>query len=354
MSTRRQESTDSAWLSVAPGLPQGDDGPRRPVTIFGHSRAATIPTVRRDAAWNLDLQTWFECYLADCEARGVSPRTLEWYRDRGGRILRLFAGAGIRYPEDLSRRAVSELFGALRRLRHRGGPLAPQTILGYWQVGKGFATFLIAEQAHPGGNPFDEFGRPRVPDKVMWAPSAEECAAMLRVPNRRGVQGLRDLVILYLLLDTGLRISALAGILVRDIDLQARRIRVVEKGRRERVVPFGFQALRWIRHYLASAGLRGDDFLLPGQAGNRLSRERIDEVIKTCARAVGVHEGRVSAHDLRRAFAREFIRNGGDLESLRQLLGHTSYAMVRRYAELAADVVAEAHGKASPGDHLPI
>jgi site-specific recombinase XerD len=98
--------------------------------------------------------------------------------------------------------------------------------------------------------------------------------------------------------------------------------------------------------------LRGDDFLLPGQAGRRLSRKRIDEVIKACARGAGVRGGHVSAHDLRRAFAREFIRNGGDLESLRQLLGHTSYAMVRRYSELAADVVAEAHGRASPGDHL--
>jgi site-specific recombinase XerD len=73
---------------------------------------------------------------------------------------------------------------------------------------------------------------------------------------------------------------------------------------------------------------------------------------KACARAAGISDGHVSGHDLRRAFAREFIRNGGDLESLRQLLGHTSYAMVRRYAELAADAVAEAHGKASPGDRI--
>lgn len=186
----------------------------------------------------------------------------------------------------------------------------------------------------------------------MWAPSADECAAMLRIPDCRRAQGLRNLVILYILLDTGLRISALGGIRVRDVDLQARRVQVVEKGQRERVVPFGFQALRWLRRYLASAGLGPDDYLLPGEAGKPLSRKRIDEVIKGCARAAGIRKGRVSAHDLRRAFAREFIRNGGDLESLRQLLGHTSYAMVRRYAELAADVVAKTHEKASPGDHL--
>jgi len=73
---------------------------------------------------------------------------------------------------------------------------------------------------------------------------------------------------------------------------------------------------------------------------------------KACGRIAGVREGRISAHDLRRAFAREFIRNGGDLESLRQLFGLTSYTMVRRYAELASDVVAETHEQASPGDRL--
>jgi integrase/recombinase XerD len=351
MSTRRPEKTSESLSLVAARPPVGHRGPRSVRLVEDSLQTAAHPP-GRDFGLDLDLRAWFDCYLADCEARGVTPRTLEWYRDRGFRILRVFAAAGIRYPEDLTRRAVSELFAALRGLRHRGRPLSPQTLLGYWQVGKGFATFLIAEEAHPGVNPFDQFGRPRVPEKVMWAPSAEECAAMLRVPDRRRVQGLRDLVILYLLIDTGLRISALAGIRVSDVDLRTRRIRVVEKGQRERIVPFGFQALRWLRRYLSSAGLGADAFLLPGQVGGRLSRKRIDEVIKACARAAGIRGGHMSAHDLRRAFAREFIRNGGDLESLRQLLGHTSYAMVRRYAELASDVVAEAHGKASPGDHL--
>jgi site-specific recombinase XerD len=83
-----------------------------------------------------------------------------------------------------------------------------------------------------------------------------------------------------------------------------------------------------------------------------MARRTVDDIIESCARQAGVHDGRVSAHDLRRAFAREFLRNGGDLESLRQLLGHSSYAMVKRYAELASDVVAEKHRRASPGNHI--
>lgn len=301
---------------------------------------------------DLDLAVWLECYLADCEARGLTTRTLEWYRDRGARLLSHLEGIGVRYPVELTRRTVSRLFTVLRGLTHRGTPLEAQTILGYWQVGKGFTTFLIGEEAHPGPNPFDQFGKPRVPEKVMWAPSAEECRAMLKVPNRRGVSGLRDIVILLLLIDTGIRVSALRGIQVADIDLRERRIRVLEKGRRERVVPFGFQALRWLRRYLVTLRVAEADFLLPGRDGGAISRKRIDEIIKACARKAGVRNGRVSAHDLRRAFAREFLRNGGDLESLRQLLGHSSYAMVRRYAELALDAVARKHGLASPGDRL--
>jgi integrase/recombinase XerD len=183
----------------------------------------------------------------------------------------------------------------------------------------------------------------------MWAPSSEECLAMLRLPDRRTVMGLRDHLVLLLLLDTGLRISALRGIRVGDVDLRDRRIQVLEKGQRERIVPFGFQSLRWLRRYLSAARLGQDDHLFPGRNGRPISRKRIDEIVKAYALAAGVRRGRVSAHDMRRAFAREFLGNGGDLESLRQLLGHSSYAMVKRYAELASDVVAEKHRQASPG-----
>jgi site-specific recombinase XerD len=307
------------------------------------------PGLETGRGFDLDLATWLECYLADCEARGLSVRTLDWYRDRGSRLVAQLAAIGVRYPHELRRAAVSRVIGSLRTMRHRGRPLSPQTILGYWQVGKGFATFLIGEEVHPGPNPFTQFGKPRVPEKAMWAPSMDDCRTLLRVPDRRKVSGLRDLVILLLLLDTGLRVSALRGIRVEDVDLRDRRIRVIEKGQRERVVPFGFQALRWLRRYMAAGGFGEDEWLFPGRNGHPISRKRLDEVVKACAVRAGVRRGRVSAHDLRRAFAREFLRNGGDLESLRQLLGHTSYAMVRRYAELATDVVLRSTDSLRPG-----
>lgn len=300
----------------------------------------------------LDLTAWLECYLADCEARGVSPRTLDWYRDRGTRIVSFLSAAGGSNPSQVRRAEVSSFFGAIREHRHRGRPLSSQTILGYWAMGKGFFTFLIGEGAHPGPNPFDQFGRPIVRERAMWAPSTEQCVAMLKTARRRSLKGLRDLVVLYLFLDTGMRVSALAGLRVRDIDLAERRLRVIEKGEHERILPFGVQTMRWLRRYVISARLQLEDPLFPGYAGKPISRKRIDEIVKRAAARAGVREGRVSSHDLRRAFAREFLRNGGDLESLRQLLGHSSYAMVRRYAELAHDVVAEKHRKASPGDRF--
>lgn len=303
---------------------------------------------------DLDLRAWFECYLADCEARGLTRRTLDWYGDRGRRVIDHLESIDVCRPADLNRRAVSVLISWVRSLEHRGRPLDSQTVLGYWQVGKAFVTFLRAEGAFEGPNPFDSFGKPRVREKAMWAPSAAQCLAMLKIPDRRNVRGLRDLVMLYVLMDTGIRVSALANLRVRDIDLIERRIRVVEKGEKERILPFGVQVQRWLRRYLVAARLDAEGFLFPGYAGRSISRKRIDEVIKKCAVRAGVREGKVSAHDLRRAFAREFLRNGGDMESLRQMLGHSSYAMVKRYAELASDVVAAQHRRASPGDHLAV
>jgi site-specific recombinase XerD len=303
-------------------------------------------------ALDLDLAAWLECYLADCEARGISPRTLEWYRDRGQRIVGMFASMGVHKPSVVSRLAVSRLMAHVRSLERRGKPLEPQTVHGYWQVGKGFLTFLIAEGARERSNPFDEFGKPKVPEKAMWAPSADECLAMLKVPDRKTVRGLRDIVLLYLFVDTGMRLSAIRSVKVSNIDLANRKIRVVEKGGKERLLPFGVQTMRWLRRYLASSRLPLEEYLFPGYNRKPLSRKRIDEIIKRCASKAGVRSGKVSPHDFRRAFAREFLRNGGDLESLRQLLGHSSYAMVKRYAQLADDLVAEKHRKASPGDRL--
>lgn len=242
--------------------------------------------------------------------------------------------------------------GWLRRPRKDGKKLESQTILGYWQMGKGFMTFLGSEGAFEGSNPFDEFGKPMVRIKAMWAPSIDECRAMAKVPDRKSVRGLRDVLLLFLMLDTGLRVSALRAIRIVDIDLPERKVGVIEKGERIRFLPLGVQTLRWLRRYLSASRLTTDDFLFPGKAGLPLSRKRIDEIVKECASKSGVRQGRVSPHDFRRAFSREFLRNGGDMESLRQLLGHSSYAMVKRYAELASETVAQQHRKASPGDRV--
>jgi site-specific recombinase XerD len=99
-------------------------------------------------------------------------------------------------------------------------------------------------------------------------------------------------VILLLMLETGIRVSALRGIRVEDVDLRDRRLRVIEKGRRERVVPFEFQAFRWLRRYLVAARLGEDSFLFPGRDGRPLSRKRIDEIVKACAAKAGVRRGR--------------------------------------------------------------
>lgn len=318
------------------------------------SRTTTQRVSRGSSATpvEMDLESWFECYLADCEARGLSERTLEWYEDRGRRIVSEWRRAGVLYPDDLSRRSVSLLMTSLRRRRRHGKALSPQTLKGYWQIGKGFATFLIAEEALDRSNPFDQFGKPRVPEKSMWAPSREECAAMLKAPDRKTERGLRDALILQLLLDTGLRVSALVRITLSDLDFKQRHICVVEKGSKERTIPFGAQTHRWLRRYVVAAGLDERDPLFPGRNGGPMSRRSVDDIIKACALQARVRAGKVSAHDLRRAFAREFLRNGGDLESLRQLLGHSSYAMVKRYAELASEVVAETYRRASPGDRI--
>jgi hypothetical protein len=122
-------------------LIESEQAPSRAATqrVSGSSSATPV---------DMDLESWFECYLADCEARGLSVRTLEWYEDRGRRIVSEWRRAGVLHPEEVSRRSVSLLMTALRRRRRHGKALSPQTLKGLLASGQG-----VRHLPHRGGSP---------------------------------------------------------------------------------------------------------------------------------------------------------------------------------------------------------
>lgn len=163
---------------------------------------------------------------------------------------------------------------------------------------------------------------------------------------------MRDRAIVLLLLDTGLRVSELAGL--RGCDLRPDgSVKVTGKGVLERIVPVGIAARQALLRYLrAGQRLEPEEPILRAERGGQpLDAKGIQSIFKRLKTRAGI-PGRCSPHLLRHTFARAYLVNGGDAFSLQRMLGHATLDMVKRYVALAdADLVAR-HRDASPADRL--
>lgn len=191
------------------------------------------PIGRPLARKTVTLEDLREEFLAHCEARNLSGRTVEWYGDRTRRFTDWCASQGITAPSDLRWTDLEQFV-----LDRRRQGFAPNTVHGYAQVLK-----TLCRQGHRMGYiPEDittRFELPRVPRTIVPTFSDEQLQAMLAAPDRRTWVGIRDRAILLVLLDTLIRVSELVGLDAEDVDLDEGMLRVLGKGRKERDVPFG-------------------------------------------------------------------------------------------------------------------
>ena len=184
----------------------------------------TRPIGRPMARKAITLEDLREEFLAHCEARNLSGRTLEWYGDRTRRFTDWCAAQGIVSPSDLE---WSDLEQFVLYCRRQG--FAPNTVHGYAQVLK-----TLCRLGHRLGYiPEDittTFELPRVPRTILPTFSDEQLQALLAAPDRRIWVGIRDRAVLLVLLDTLIRVSELVGLDAEDVDLDEGVIRVMGKG----------------------------------------------------------------------------------------------------------------------------
>jgi site-specific recombinase XerD len=277
-----------------------------------------------------------DLFCAAKQAEGLSRRSIVWYR----MILdRLSGRFGTDLPVDALRPA--ELRAWLLELR---ATLAPVSIAGYVRGLRAFGNWLLGDGLAE-ARALRTLARPRVPRMIKEPLADDDLRRLLAVANTR------DAAILLLLVDTGLRVSEVAGITLADLRADG-SIKVMGKGAKERIVPVGSAARRAIGRYLDErAELNHDGPLLLGQSGEGLTVTGIQQLLRRLSARAGV-TARCNPHRFRHTFAHHYLVNGGDVFTLQQILGHTSLEMVRRYVALADGDVADRHRLASPGDRL--
>ncbi|MFM2035966.1 MAG: hypothetical protein RL459_1231 [Pseudomonadota bacterium] len=184
----------------------------------------------------------------------------------------------------------------------------------------------------------------------------QQVEALLAAPDTTLPLGVRDRTMLELMYASGLRVSELVSLKVTNISLHDHVLRVLGKGSKERLVPFGELAGQWLRRYLAQArpdllgGLPSDDLFVTvrgSRAGSAMTRVMFWMIVKQHARSAGITVP-LSPHTLRHAFATHLINHGADLRAVQLLLGHADISTTTIYTHVARERLRHIHGLHHP------
>jgi integrase/recombinase XerD len=213
-----------------------------------------------------------------------------------------------------------------------------------------FYRFLQREEQLP-ANPVELLDSPRLPLKLPQVLNEQEVAALIATVDASTPQGQRDAALLEVLYATGLRVSELVGLTIKQVDLRRGVVRPLGKGHKERLVPMVAQAVEKLKLYLAEGRpqlLKGKDspFVFVNRRGGGLSRMGFWKILRRYARLAGL--GHLSPHTLRHSFATHLLARGANLRVLQLLLGHADLATTQIYTHLDAERLKAAHKKAHP------
>jgi integrase/recombinase XerC len=272
--------------------------------------------------------------------RNASVHTLRSYRSDLTDFERFLTRRGIRGLAAADSRAVRAW---LADLHARG--LDPASIGRKLAALRSCGRFLVRRGVIE-RNHAREVRGPRQPRKLLSALPIDEATQLVDGRAVGGASRPRDVAILELLYASGLRVSELSGLDVDALDQPARAVRVLGKGRKERIVPYGEPAARALEAWLAvRGGLPGPLFTNP--RGRRLTVRSIYTVVRRSARAAGIARP-VSPHTLRHTFATHLLDGGADLRMIQELLGHSRLSTTQRYTHVAADQLMKVYDRAHP------
>ncbi len=204
-------------------------------------------------------------------------------------------------------------------------------------------------------NPMEYIPEPRkeknLPRNIL---TVSEMEKLLDQANLGLKTGIRDRAVLEVLYSTGARLSELCSLTIYDADLQGRMLRINKgKGQKDRVVPLGRHAVRFLREYITkirphfTRRNRKSRVLFVNQLGRPLSRQMVQIMVRTNAKKAGIKK-KVSPHTLRHTFASQLVKNGADVVAVQKMLGHADLSTTQGYIKALAIDLKKVHAKSHP------
>jgi integrase/recombinase XerD len=292
------------------------------------------------------LEAWLDHLRVE---RGLAANTLSAY-ERDLRELAAHAAARGRSLLELEQKDLAEFVGSLRERA-----LGPRSQARHLFSARGFYRFALREGL-VARDPTENLRPPKAFRALPRYLTPAQVEALLAVPDVSSPVGLRDRAILEVMYATGLRASELTGLTSEALDTELGIVRVFGKGRKERLVPLGREARRWVRRYVSEArpGLTRTDargraslVLFLSRRGGRLSAAGLWGLVRRHAVTAGV-ETVLTPHVLRHSFATHLLERGADLRALQAMLGHADISTTQIYTHVTRERLRQLYDRFHP------
>ena len=329
-------------------------------------------TTRQDLqAKRRAIEILIEAYIQDHIGGNHSEKTVEWHRTALG-LMQLFLKEelSVTQIDEVEADDISAWFAHMRLAPSATGNVrSERTIQTYARSARAFFHWLIRRGTLE-SNPFDRVVFPKVGKPLIQTITTEEFEQLLLAcapPHETGSfaerAAVRNRAILWLLYDTGIRVSELINVHLDDLDRKKGVVTVMGKGAKERRIALGQNCLRNLCYYLdkhrpdeeelAEWGSTGEDHLFLSETRQPLTKNGMEMLFKRLKKRAGLEGKRISPHILRHTFAMNYLLKSNDPFSLQELLGHEDLTTVLNYIHMNDTVLQEQKRKYSPGDHLP-
>ncbi len=252
--------------------------------------------------------------------------------------------------DDLSAIKQNHLADFFKLLNEIG--LASSSAARYYSSLKGFFNYLFLSK-YITENPIEKISSPKLAKNLPPVLSVDEVDAILSKPDVNRKLGLRDKAVLEMLYACGTRVSELINIKISDLLFDDEVIRVLGKGSKERIIPIGSSAVKWVNEYLAHSRVflmkktKSGNYLFLNSRGTKLSRMGVWKIVDKYVKEARI-EKEVHPHTFRHSFATHLLEGGADLRAVQEMLGHADISTTQIYTHVDRDYIKQVHKEFHP------
>jgi integrase/recombinase XerD len=288
-----------------------------------------------------DIKSSFINYLR--VEKGLSQNTLLAYSSDLEKLSKFAAERG----KDLKSLEREDLTIFMRYLNEGG--LEPRSIARALVTVRSLFKFLLLD-GHLKRDPSANLETPKSWQSLPKFLISEEVESLLNSPDVSTITGVRDKAMLEVLYASGVRVSELVTLKLSDVNVDLGVLVTLGKGSKERTVPMGQSAVRWLRRYLSVRqkllGKNISSFLFLTRRGQQISRQAFWKLIVNYGEKAGI--GHITPHLLRHSFATHLLENGADLRSVQMMLGHSDISTTQIYTHITNERLKEIYRKFHP------